>query len=898
VFSQWLTALRLRLRALFRRRELEQDLRDEIAFHIAMKAEELGAEAEARRQFGNATWFREACRELWSLGRVEIWWQDLRYGLRLLSRSPAFTTVAVLSLALGIGANTLVFSLFNGVMLKPLAVPRPGELREIAWTGRNTTLSYYRGSGGRMTLSGQALRGSFSYPIYRDFRDSRVGFSDVFAFSILPEVSVVHRGEAFTSYGLIVSGNLFRGLGAQAFLGRAITPEDDRAGAAPVAVVTYGWWEKYANRNPGLLGQTVLLNGTGYSVVGILPREFSSPLAGSPVDLYVPMAAQPRILPEYPLASPKHWWVEVMGRLPESADERQTQAALQVLFSRMATPQESGQRIERPQILMEGGATGSTGVRGRLMAPMLLITGIVGLVLLIACANLGGLLLARGAARRHEMALRVAVGAARFRLIRQLLTESLLVSLAGGALALGLASMGRQAVLRMIAPLSESMVRFDFQTDVRVLAFTLAASLVTALLAGLVPAVRAARQDPVSGLSENAARSAPRLRLGKTLVVAQVALSLFLLAGAGLLLRTLVSLWGVDPGFRTDNLLVFRLDASTAGYQSQRLVGFYERARESLTAIPGVRGITMTDHALLGGGYSSSGFSIPGYKARPGEDMQASLLRVGDSFLSTMGIPLLVGRDFNSSDTSAAPKSAIVNEILARTHFTGESPVGRMLRIGETDYQIVGVCREAKYESLAETSPAIYLHYRQEPAELRAMYFEVRSAVPPLSLAKSVRRTVAALDTNVPLTALNTQVALIEQSMLPYRLLTFLCGFFAALALLLAAIGLYGVTAYSVTRRTAEIGVRMALGAARGQVLWMVLREALVLAGMGLALGLPAAIAVMAAARSVLYGIEWTDPVPLAGAAGLLLAVTAIAALVPAVRASRVAPMSALQDRL
>ncbi|HSW49534.1 MAG TPA: ABC transporter permease [Bryobacteraceae bacterium] len=895
MLAAWMNALGLRLRTLFRRKQLDRDLEDEIAFHLAMKSSKAGRPEHARRDFGNITWFREACRELWGLGRIEIWWQDIRYGARLLRRSPAFTAVAVLSLALGIGANTLVFSLFNGVMLKPLAATRPDELREIAWTGHNVTLSYYHSSGSRMTLSGQALHSSFSYPIYREFRDSAAGFSDVMAFCVLPELSVVHRGEAFTSYGLIVSGNLFRGLGTRPLLGRTLAPEDDRPGAAPVAVVTYGWWDRYAGRNPGLLGQTVLLNGAGYTVVGILPREFSSPLAGSPVDIYVPMAAQPRILPHFPLASPKHWWVNILARLPKSADERQAQAAIQVLFSRLAAPEQSGQKIEHPEVLLESGASGATGVRGRLLEPMLLLMGVVALVLLIACANLAGLLLARGAARRHEMALRVAVGAARFRLIRHLLTESLLLSLAGGILAVGLASVGSQALLRMIAPLSEALVRFDFHTDARVLAFTLAASLVTALLAGLVPAVKAARQDPVSGLSDNAARSAPRLRLGKALVVAQVAMSLFLLAGAALLLRNLVSLWGVDPGFRTENLLVFRLNASTAGYRDQRLAEFYERARQSLAAIPGVRGVTLSDNPLLGGRYSSTGFSLPGRKARSSQDMQASLLHVGDSFLATMGISLLVGHDFGPAD---APRTAIVNEVLARAHFTGESPVGRMLRIGDTDYQIIGVCKEAKYRSFGDTPPAIYLHYDQDPATLGAMYFELRTAVPPLSLARSVRRTVAALDTNVPLTALSTQVSLIEQSMLPYRILTFLCGSFAALALLLAGIGLYGVMAYSVTRRTAEIGVRMALGAARHQVLWMVLRESIVVTATGLAIGLPSAIAATAWARTVLFGIEWTDPAPLAGAVGLLLVVTATAALIPAIRASRVAPMSALQESL
>jgi predicted permease len=523
---------------------------------------------------------------------------------------------------------------------------------------------------------------------------------------------------------------------------------------------------------------------------------------------------------------------------------------------------------------------------------LFLLMGVVALVLLIACANLASMLLARGAVRTHEMALRVAIGAGRFPLVRQLLTESTLLALAGGVLGLALTPIGTSILARVLATVEEAPA-LDLQIDYRVLFYTLALSLLTALLCGLLPALRATRNSPVTGLRDKQGHGIRRLRLVRALVAVQVALSLLLLVGAGLFLKTVTGLSRVDPGFRTEDVLTLRLDASKAGYQGRALVDFYERARQSFAAIPGVREVSTSNLALLGHGVAASGFTVAG-RSESGH-LQANILRVGESFFSTMGIPLLTGRDLSAADNAAGAKVAIVNETLARTLLSGLHPVGVALRMGDADIQVVGVCRDAKYEDLGRTSPTIYLPYRQYPDETGAMFFEVRTAVSPLSVAAGVRRSLAALDRSVPLTSMRTQAGLVDDSLLPFRLIAGLCVGFGSLALLLSAIGLYGVMSFAVAQRTSEIGVRLALGARRSDILRMVLRDALVVVGIGLALGIPAAAGATIVAQRTLYGIRLLDPIVPAAATGVLLAVGAIAAAFPAVRATRVDPVISLR---
>ncbi|MCL5278873.1 MAG: ABC transporter permease, partial [Planctomycetes bacterium] len=529
-------------------------------------------------------------------------WQDLRYGLRMLIKSPGFTTVAVLSLALGIGANTAIFSLLNAVLLKSLPVRDPQQLRLILWMGRDARFDSCMNFGSRRLSGGGEVAGSFPYPIYRDFRARGAGFAELFAFFPLSGCTALTAAGATNSDGLMVSGNFFQGYGAQTLLGRTLLPEDDRPEAPPAAVITYRCWERQFGLDPHALGQTVLLNKISFTVVGILPQRYVGPMPGDSADFYVPMSAQPQLQPDNPLDSYNHWWVQLMGRLAPGADARQARASLEGIFLQALTAPGSTSKMDQPGILLEDGSRGLLLIRQRLAQPGYVLMVAVGLVLLIACANLAGLLLARGAVRQHEYGVRGALGAGRWRLIRQSLTESLLLALAGGAFGLFFAWVGKAAILGLLSGLLDSVhFRLDASSDTLVLAFTFGVSLTTVLFFGLLPALRSAWVDPVVGIRDRALQGTPHLRLGQGFVTLQVGLSLLLVVAAGLFVRTIANLSRVDPGFHTENLLLFQLDAGQAGYKDQQLTDFYDNLSRSLAAIPGVRAVGFSREVPLGG---------------------------------------------------------------------------------------------------------------------------------------------------------------------------------------------------------------------------------------------------------------------------------------------------------
>jgi predicted permease len=818
---------------------------------------------------------------------------DIKCGLRMIAKSPGFTIVAVLSLALGIGANTAIFSMLNAAILRSLPVRNPRELRGINWMGYNSSLSNYTGSGTRTTSGGGQVGSSFPYATYRDFRDRGMGFADVFAFCQLFSCTALTPTGATTADGLMVSGNFFKGYGAQTLIGRTLSPEDDGSGATPAAVITYRWWERQFGLDPNVLGQTVSLNKTSFTIVGILPRHYVGPLAGDSTDFYVPMSAQPQFRPGYPLDSYNHWWVEIMARLAPGADERQARASLDSIFAQALTAPGSTTKMDRPGILLEDGSRGPLMSRQRFAEPIYVLLGAVGLVLLIACANLASLLLARGAVRQHEYAVRSAIGAGRWRLIRQSLTESLILALMGAVVGLMFAEWGKSVLMGMLSSYLGAF-RLDVRTDVRVLFFTFGVSLATALLFGFLPALRAGRVDPLIELKDRTGIGAPRLRLGRVLVTVQVGLTLLLVVGAGLFVRTFANLSRIDPGFDTENLLTFRLNAGQAGYRGQQLTEFYGTLSQSLSAIPGVRAVSFSSLALLGGGMSRSGISIPGRPVKPDEHLQADQLVVNESFFSTVGIPLLQGRTFQPLDTSESSHVAVVNECFARSFFADENPLGRIFKHGNMDVEIVGICANAKYWNLrSEVPPIMYLPYSQWREG--SMCFQVRSVLPPLSLVPVVRKMVGALDRTIPLTDICTQVEQISRQLTLERLFAVLCGFVALLAVLLSCIGLYGLMAYNVARRTNEIGIRMALGARPQDVAWPVVRGALLMTTVGTVLGGTGALALARLIRTQLYGVAPHDPITLAGAILLLLVVTAGAAWLPAHRAAKTDPMQALR---
>jgi len=817
----------------------------------------------------------------------------MRFGLRQLRKSPGFTAIAVLSLALGIGANTAIFSMINGILYKSLPVRNPHELRVINWTSRKWPKMRHPAGGFEHTKSNEFYSGSFPYSAYLDFAEQARGFSDIFAFSRTDSPKTINAGGVATlANGQMVSGNFFKSYGAHVLIGRPITPEDDLPDAPPVAVLTYPFWQRVYGLDPHVIGRTLIVGNTGFTVIGVLPRRYIGPLAGvMHTDFYVPMMARPRLTGEEDrwLNSDNAWWVQMMGRLAPGANEAQVQASLELLFSHVISRSET--ELDRPGILLQKGQQGVLGERRKMAGPLWFLQIVVGLVLLIACTNLAGLLLARGAARQHEMAVRAAMGAGRWRLIRQSLTESMVLSLAGVCLGLLFSSWIRAALTGFIIDPSSNQ-HFNLQIDMTVLMFALAAGVVTTLLSGLFPALRAGNTDPSAGLKDSGSRGAPRLRLGKMMVTAQVGLSVILVVLSGLLCRSLINLYQTDPGFDTENLLLVPIRPFQSLSPPEDHEVFFDSVRQKIAGIPGVRSVALSHLTLLEGMGESPDISIPG---RPDIKPRESLrLIVSDGYFATMGINLLQGRDFRATDTLESQRIAIVNEGFGRLFFPNENPVGQFITLEGDQYQIVGLCSNHGCRHLRfGISPTFYVPYAQNRKS--SMIYMIRSVLPPMSLVPAVRKAVAGLDRNLPIEGITTQKLLLKKSLRYGRLLAFLSGSLAFLGLALSCIGLYGIMAYNVARRTSEMGIRKALGAQPSDVAWPILREALTLAAIGVAIGLPAALALVRVIRFIFYGVEPHDPLTMIGAAVLMVAVAALAAWIPARRAAKIDPMEALR---
>jgi len=822
-------------------------------------------------------------------------WHDIRYGLRQLRKSPAFTAVAVLSLALGIGANTAIFSMINGILLKSLPVRNPHELRLINWTYHKWPKRlYHKGNPGR--TKSHRYSGSFPYPAYLDFAKQAQGFSDLFAFSYIEDPKTISAGGVATlANAQMVSGNFFKGYGARFLIGRPITPEDDRPDAPPVAVLTYPLWQRVYGLDPHVIGRTLMVGDTGFTIIGILPRHYVGPLAGERrTDFYVPMMALPRLMDEeWWLSSYNAWWVQIMGRLAPGADEARVQASLELLFSHVLSRSEA--EFDRPGILLQKGQHGVLVARREMAGPLWFLQIVVGLVLLIACTNLAGLLLARGAARQHEMAVRAAMGAGRWRLIRQSLTESMILSMAGVCLGLVFSLWIRAALTGFVIDPSSNK-HFNLQVDANVFMFALAVGVVTALLSGLFPALRAGNTNPSAGLKDSGSRGAPRLRLGKVLVTAQVGLSVILVVLGGLLCRTLINLYRTDMGIDTENLLLVPIDPgkSLSPWNNPDIRrDFFDSVRQKIAGIPGVRSVALASQTLMGGPIRFSDISFPD---RPDERPRESLrLIVSDGYFATMGIDLLNGRDFRTSETRGSQLVAIVNEEFGRLFFPDENPLGQFIAFRDKEYLIVGLCSNSKCQNLRDaSSPFLYLPYN-ELHDPGTMTYTIRSVLPPLSLIPAVRKAVADLDRNLPLEGLTTQKLEIKESLALEHLFASLSGSLALLGLALCCIGLYGIMAYNVARRTGEIGIRKALGAQPSDVAWPILREGLTLATIGVAIGLPVALALVRLIRGIFYGIEPYDPFTMIGVVVIMVAVAALAAWIPARRAAKIDPMEALR---
>jgi len=824
---------------------------------------------------------------------------DLKYSLRQLVSTPGSTIVVIVSLALGIGANTAIFSVINGVLLRSLPVPNPQDLRVVGWKSPDYSVGRLTSDCRGVSPSGGGFWMTFPYPTYRDFAEHAQGFSHIFGFSFLQEAVTIRTEQAVTTaHGLMVSGNFFAAYSDHVLIGRSITEQDDQIGADPVAVITYLFWQRYYELNPHVLGQSFMVNDTSFTIIGVLPKRYQGPLSGDPTDFYVPLSAQPKFTSDDSwIEETNEWWVRIMGRLEPETSDKQAHASLESIFHQSLESSEA--HLVRPEIILEDGRRGLAMSPPGLAAVLKFLQTLVAIVLLVACVNVANLLLARGAVRRYETAIRTALGAGRWRLIRQSLAESLILSL--GAIILGplfsvwikvaiTGSMTRlirelQGDLEYMSDASAS-IHLGHGTDGTVLLFTIGVGFITTLLFGLIPALRASHVNPSTELKVNSGQGTPRLRLGRALITVQIGLSMLLITGAVLLTRTMVNLHQVDPGYDMENLLTFRLNSQGARTDGSTFRSLIDQVRSRIAQIPGVKLVALS--CVEGGWYTD--ISVPEH---PEDTPEIPLCIVSEGWFKTMGIPLVAGRDFDETDVQGAQEVAIVNKAFVRTFLSGKSPLGRLIDTEQGQCKIVGLCANHRLDLREEGEPIIYYYSRQNG--FRGTNVMVRSVLPALSLVPAVRKVVSDIDPDIPLEDVTTRQQQVRESLSIERTLTLLCISLALLTLGLCCIGLYGLTAYSVTRRIHEIGIRMALGARSVDVAKSILREAALLTVIGIAIGLPLSFALSLFMGAVVYGFAPYDPMTLLTAGLILLLVSIGAAWIPARRAAKVDPMEALR---
>lgn len=909
-----------RLLAWFRRDRLDDELDEELAQHREWTAARLVAEGvpedEARRRAavrtGNALRLREQSRAIWGFPALETIAQDIQYGLRLLVKSPAFTVTAILSLGIGIGATTAVFSLANTVLLRSMPVRDPASLVEIKWTS-GPVPPYSSLNGWGNDANGSLESTSFSYAAYRSFQSDASRFVDVIGFADLYTVNLVidHRAELETAHA--VSGNYFSVLGISAAAGRVLTPADETADAPPAAMISNDAWKRRFEGG-AVLGKSVLINSVPFTIVGVLPGAFhGTGQVGTNPDVYVPLALKSRVDPnDDPPFNPNFWWVLTMGRLKPGATADEARDALDLLLKRTvsaAKPQLAAKDLPRVQLLP--GARGQAEDREEMRAPLETMALVTLIVLLVACANVAGLLLARGRARGREVSVRVAIGAPRGRIVRQLFTEAMLIAFVGAASGVAVAYWLGGA----LAPALGGEPQFTHivtSVDARVLLFVAAVACTAAVLFGLVPAIRTTRVN-INAELQDAGRAAAvgrrRSALTGAPIVAQIALALLLVASAGLLVRSLRNLEREDLGFDASNLLLFKIDPTLNGYEGDRALSLYTGLLDRLRALPGVTSASVSNHVLIASSATIASARRPDEPAAPigagfrayQNAHQAWILVTDTRFFDTFRMRVLRGRAFTRADATAAPV-AIVNSRLARQLYGTDDVVGRQFYRGAIRGQkpvpltIVGVVDDAKYGSIRDDKPpTMYIYYRQQPALKGTPAFAVRTAGPPTALASTVRELVRAIDPTMPVYGVQTQQEQNAASLRQERLFARLATLLGGISLLLCGIGLYGLLAYGVARRTPEIGLRMALGAQRGRMLWMILRESLLFASMGLAIGVPLALAGTRILASLLFGLDARDPATLIGASLFTIALATVAGYLPARRAARVDPLIALR---
>jgi len=915
-----------KLRWLTERRAREEGLREELQFHLDEEAEQRrgsGLSAEdaryaALRELGNLTQVQEDTRAVWGWTIVEQLGQDLRYAFRTMTANRLFTLLVVVSLGLGIGANTAIYSFVDAILLRSLPVSDPDSLVVLNWHARGKRVPLMRSMSGSTwgdSTSG-TTSGIFPFPAFELLRTKDSVFASVFAhyrYWQTRSVNVTIHGEADLASGWHVSGGYFRGLGIRPAAGRLIGEHDDRPGAPAVAVVSYAFSQRRFGGPEDAAGQSILVDNLPFTVVGVAPREFFGVDPAAAPDVYLPMHTL-----EYMGADKQfgfrsadyldehYYWVQIMGRLRPGVTLAQAQAALAPAFQQWvaSTATNDGEKANLPALVVGHGARGLDNLRRQYSKPLYILLALVGLILALACANVAHLLLARASARRREMAVRLSIGAGRLRIVRQLLTESVLLASLGGVVGVFVALWGMRFLTLLLA---NGRPNFTLHAEMNwhVLTTAAALSLMTGVIFGLAPALQATRVDLISVLKATRAdRLRPlvmlqRIRPGNLLVAFQIAVAVIMTVAAGLFVRTLLNLESVELGFDRHNVLLFQVDARKAGHQDPEIVDFYRDLRQRLSAIPGVRNATLSEDSLIGAG---TGLPIGVDDAPPRPETR--ILTVGPAFFGTMQIPIVTGRDFQESDRHGSTPVAVINEEFARANFGDQNPLGRHLILrraepGEPlarDMEIVGVSRNARYGGLTtQIPPVVYIPYDQGYPLPAQMVYALRTWGHPLAYLDSVREIVRRADPRVPVAEVRTQVADIERTINQEITFARLCTAFAILALVVACVGVYGAVSYTATRRTGEIGIRMALGARRGGIVRMVLREVLVLAAVGLCAGLAVALATSRFVASLLYGLQPNDPVALALAAIILLSAVLAAGYLPARKASRIDPVTALR---
>jgi macrolide transport system ATP-binding/permease protein len=941
-----------KLNNLFRNKRAEEELAREVASHLTLLTDDFErrgmspeeARLAAKRAYGGVEQAKQAHRDERSLLWVEQTIQDLRYALRMLARSPGFATAAILTLALGIGANSAIFSVIDAVMLRALPAKDPQRLVIFSWSSHHDPHLSGHSDYGDCDGHEGTNDCSFSVPFYEAVRSHMSTFSGVAAFAGPLDVGFSGHGAANIARGVFVSGDYFSTVGAKTILGRPLSSADDAPTASPAIVLDHGYWQSGFGADPSAVGRTVRLNNVDAAIVGVAEPGFTSLTPGKRQDFFMPLSLAQRVQSERwgmqdRLSDPAIWWVVLGGRLKPGVSIERAQAEANTLFHSevLQAAKPIFNQGDAPTLRLVPAREALNGESSQIAAMLELIMAAVGFVLLIACANVAGLILARSANRQKELAMRQALGAGRARIVRQLLTESLLLATTGGALGILVAIWGVHALTRLISGGLDQPFPFVITPDWRVLAFTSSVTVATGILCGLAPSFRGAQADLTPSLRENASishgasKGGRRVQAGDALVVAQVALSVVVLVGAGLLVRTLHNLQNLDPGFDTRNVLLFGINPSLAGYKDRQTVELYRQLQERFEALPGVVSASYSEDALLSGSWSAGDVHLDG--APPKSNANTATLRVGLDFFQTMHIPAFAGRVFTPADfrsaeatnavvkaaeqaaasgspakaakptdeSQPAPEPVLINRAFVRKYFPNQNPVGLHMGNGQGDepatgpqpgYLIVGIAGDTKYYGLRrDIVPTMFL-----PQVGNSAHFELRASGDPAALVKQVRAIIAHADNNLPIFDVRTQSQQVEQALYQERLMSRLSSFFACLALLLACIGLYGLLSYEVARRTRELGIRMALGAQRGEVMRLVVQRGLLLALAGAVIGTGAAMAITRLISAMLYNVRPYDPATFAGGCILLVLVALVACSIPAWRAMCIDPMVALRD--